>query len=141
METINNIELTNKEIYPDETVLEAVLGESYSSLVKLLELFDSNEMTHEWKYYNDGKAWLCKVQKKKKTIVWMSAWKGFMKATIYVPLRLLDDVLALDIENVVKEHISGTKNVGKSKPCTFEVRDDGVLIDFEKVMLFKINVK
>jgi hypothetical protein len=81
LETINNIELTDKSVYPDETVLKAVLGKSYRSYCALLALFDRNEMLHEWRYYMDGKAWLCKVQKKKKTIVWMSAWKGFIQSS------------------------------------------------------------
>ncbi|MBT8178301.1 MAG: DUF3788 family protein [Eudoraea sp.] len=84
---------------------------------------------------------MCKVQKKKKTIVWMSAWKGYMLATFYFPVRLLDEILALDIQKELKEKIVATKNVGKSKPCTFEIRDQQVLVDFEKVMQLKIKAK
>ncbi|MBI9105171.1 MAG: DUF3788 family protein [Spirochaetales bacterium] len=82
METINKIELRDENIYPDENVLCKILDESYESYTKLLELFGNNDMNYEWRYYHDGKAWLCKVQKKKRTIVWMSAWKGYMKATL-----------------------------------------------------------
>jgi uncharacterized membrane protein len=98
-------------------------------------------MNYEWRYYHDGKTWLCKIQKKKKTIVWMSAWKGFMQATIYFPLKFLETVLALDISEKAKEKITNTKNVGKSKPCIFEIRSKEILNDFEKVMNFKINSK
>ena len=90
METINNIELRDENIYPDEKILESILGESYEAYEKLLGLFDRNEMTHEWRYYRDGKAWLCKVQRKKRTIVWMSAWKGFMQAVVYFPEKYQD---------------------------------------------------
>ena len=41
----------------------------------------------------------------------------------------------------MKEKIKITKNVGKSKPCIFEIRNKGVLKDFEKVMQFKIKAK
>jgi hypothetical protein len=75
METINNIELRDESIYPDEKVLRSVLGKSYESYAMLLEIYNMNELISEWRYYHDGKAWLCKVQKKKRTIVWMSAWK------------------------------------------------------------------
>jgi hypothetical protein len=141
LETINNIELTDKSVYPDETVLKAVLGKSYKSYCALLALFDRNEMLHEWRYYMDGKAWLCKVQKKKKTIVWMSAWKGFIKAAIYIPERHLDRVYELPVSHETKERIRTTRNVGKSKPCIFEIRNQKVLKDMEKVMLFKIQAK
>ena len=141
METINTIELKDENIYPDETVLKKILGRSFNAYLELLKLFDAYEMVYEWRYYKDGKAWLCKVQLKKRTIVWMSAWPGFMQATIYFPLRLLESVLSLDITEKSKEKITNTKNVGKSKPCIFEVRSKEVLIDFEKVMKFKLACK
>lgn len=141
METINNLELKDQSVYPDEKVLQAVLGESYSAYCELLKLFDDNEMVYEWRYYKDGKAWLCKVQKKKKTIVWMSAWKGYMQAAIYLPVRLVDNVYALDISEEVRNKIKETKNVGKSKPCIFEIRNRDILTDFNTVMQFKIVAK
>ena len=139
METINNIELKDENIYPDEKVLSNILGKSYSTYTNLLKLFDSHEMNYEWRYYHDGKAWLCKVQKKKKTIVWMSAWKGFMQAAIYFPERLLDKIMELDIEDGQKKKIINTKNVGKSKPCIFEIHSYEILSDFEKVMKLKLK--
>lgn len=141
MEKKDTIQLNDPSVYPDEEVLKAVLGRAYQSFKKLIELFDSNEMTHEWRYYNDGKAWLCKVQKKKRTIVWMSAWKGFMKATMYMPLRYIEEIYNLDIAEEVIEKIKETKNIGKSKPCTFEIRTQKVIKDFDKIMQFKLNNK
>jgi len=141
METINNIELKDENIYPDESVLSEILGQSYNAYLDLIKLFDKLDMNYEWRYYRDGKAWLCKVQKKKKTIVWMSAWRGYMQATIYFPHRFLESVLSLKITEESKEKITNTKDVGKSKPCIFQIRSKEVLVDFEKVMNFKINCK
>ena len=138
MDTINNIELKDEDIFPDEKILLNVLGKSYEAYTTLIELYDKNEMKHEWRYYRDGKAWLCKVQKKKKTIVWMSAWTGYLKAAIYIPIRLLDNVYALKISEDIKKKIESTKAIGKSKPCIFEVKDEKILADFEKVMQYKI---
>lgn len=141
METINNIELRDESVYPDDTVLKKVLGESFGAYQALLALFDKHELKYEWRYYKDGKAWLCKVQRKTKTIVWMSAWKDYMQATCYFPLRLLETVLALDIAESAKLKIEATKNVGKSKPCIFEIRTEDAIVDFEKVMHHKIISK
>jgi len=141
METMNSIELADESTYPDESVLRDVLGESYDAYCALLDLYGRNDMQHEWRYYRDGKAWLCKVQRKKRTIVWMSAWRGYMKATVYIPERLLDQVLALPIAAETKERIKQTKNVGKSKPCIFEIWDQSLLEDLDTVMQFKISAK
>ena len=141
METINNIELKDKNVFPDSKVIESVIGASYPYYLQLLELYSENGITPEWRYYNDGKAWLCKVQKKKKTIIWMSAWSGYMQATIYVPQGRIQEIYDLDISPRAKEKMKATKGVGKSLPCIFEIRDDLSIKDFEKVMLQKLAWK
>jgi hypothetical protein len=141
METINTIELRDENKYPDDTLLKSILKKSFDTYTKLLELFAKNGMDYEWRYYHDGKAWLCKVQKAKKTIVWMSAWKGYMKATIYFPEKHIVKVYELDINDALVEKFRTTKNVGKSKPCIFELKNEKILDDFEKVMKFKIGCR
>ena len=127
METINTVELRDEGLYPGEKVLRGVLGGSYDAYSLLLELFAKNELTHEWRYYRDGKAWLCKVQKKKRTIIRMSAWKGHMQAMMYFPEKHAAKVYELDIGEEAKNKIRGTNDVGKSKPYIFEVRNTKVL--------------
>lgn len=141
METINNIELRDGSVYPDEQLLKSVLGRAYNAYCALLNLFNDHNLKHEWRYYKDGKAWLCKVQKKERTIVWMSAWKGYMQATIYFPDKYIDKVYCLDINEEIIMRIKKTKNIGKSKPCIFEIRTVGILKDFENVMILKIDTK
>lgn len=141
MEQINVIELNDESTYPADSVLEKILGASWPAYSRLIEVFDDNGMTHEWRYYRDGKAWLCKVQKNRRTIVWMSAWKGYVKATIYFPERHIDEVLKLEISDATLKMIAGTKNVGTSKPCMFEIKDAGILADFKTVMNFKIRTR
>ncbi|OHD78594.1 MAG: hypothetical protein A3J97_11580 [Spirochaetes bacterium RIFOXYC1_FULL_54_7] len=141
MEQINTVELTDDKVFPDDTVLEKVLGDSFKAYKSLLSLFDKNSMQFEWRYYRDGKAWLCKVQKKTKTIVWMSAWKGYMKATIYIPEKHVGSLLDLPLSLETKNSVRAANNVGKSKPCMFEVRDETVFKDLESVMQYKAQIK
>lgn len=141
METINTIELSDENIYPSDEILKKVLGRSFNAYTELLKLYEENQLLPEWRYYNDGKAWLCKVQMKKKTVVWMSAWKGYMQAAIYFPERLLPEIYNLSITQDSITRIQSTKSVGKSRPCIFEIRNKKALKDLKKVMLFKMSVK
>ena len=141
METINTIQMRDESIIPDQAVLAGILGDSFPAYQALIKLFDDNQLSHQWRYYRDGKAWLCKVQKKDKTIVWMSAWKGYVKATIYVPEKYMDQVFALEISEERKEYFRQSKNMGKSRACTFEIKTVEVLDDFNKVMQVKIKIK
>lgn len=139
MEQINAIELTDPGLPPDEAVLKGVLGDSFYAYGRLLDLYAGNGLTREWRYYRDGKAWLCKVQKSGNTVAWMSAWKGFMKATIYLPARRIDAFMASGVAEDVKHRILAAKRVGTSLPCMFEIRDESVLESFADVMRFKIE--
>jgi hypothetical protein len=141
METINTIELSDPNIFPTEEILKNILGNTYSSYLVLLELYQKNNLKNEWHYYKDGKAWLCKVQYKTKTIVWMSAWKGYMQATIYFSEKYINEVYGLEISKNIKEVLENTKNTGRSKPCIFKITNEDVLKDFNTVMQFKLIAK
>jgi hypothetical protein len=141
MEQINDIELRDETVFPDDAVLERVLGPSFPRYGRLLSLFGRLGLTHEWRYYRDGKAWLCKVQKKTRTIVWMSAWPGFMKATVYFPEKDTAGIFDLPLREETKTRIRNTKNVGKSKPCMFDINEEAALDDIEAVLIYKIASK
>lgn len=140
MEQINNMELKDPEEYPDSIVLKRILGDSYEVYEAFQKLYRGMDMEYEWRYYKDGKAWLCKVQKKKKTIVWMSAWKEYMQATIYIPDKYAGELNGLELKKDVKARIFAVKKVGKSVPCMFELRTMDVLEEIKKVMLLKMSL-
>lgn len=141
MKSNSDIELKNPDVYPNDEILKSLLGKSFEAYASLLKLFAASDMTYEWRYYNDGKLWLCKVQHKKRTIVWMSAWKGFIKATIYFPEKYIHDIYSLDINQKTKDYIKETSNTGKSKPCIFEMKTSSVPKDFSKIMQLKLKTK
>lgn len=141
METINNLILRDPNKCPDEKVLRSAFGENYKHYLSLLKLFDKHDLVYTWRYYNDGKAWLCKVQRKSRTIVWMSAWEGFMQATIYFPQKYSEKLNEIDITQSTREIIAKAKKVGKSTECIFEIKSSNILTDFEKLMLLKIKCR
>lgn len=71
--------LRNPEILPSEEVLKDALKNSFPAYNELINAITSNTLglLPEWHYYNDGKAWLCKVVFKKKTIFWLSVWEQY----------------------------------------------------------------
>jgi len=138
MERDDTIAFTDPSAAPDEVRLERVLGASYEAYRGLLGIFEKHGLTYEWRYYSDGKAWLCKVRKAARTIVWMSAWHGFVKATLYFPQKYIDGIYDLDIPESEKEKARSAANVGKSKPCTYEIRDPDTLRTVETMIAYKV---
>lgn len=141
MEKIDK-QLSDKSVYPSDDVLSEVLGKSYPAYKKLLSIFDKRELKYEWRHYNDVKVWLFKVQsKKKKTIVWMSACKGYMRATVYIPEKYSEGVFNLDIPEEAKEYLKEKKCSAKSLPCMFDIKNTKILSTFEKVVDYKLSLK
>ncbi len=141
METTKRLELKDENVAPDDGVLKDVLGAGYPAYIALLDLFDNHGLTHEWRYYHDGKAWLCKVQSKKRTIVWMGVRQSVLLATIYFPEKSAELVYELELSPQRKEQIRATGRIGKSRACVFEVVDESVLEEFSQVMLLKLKLK
>lgn len=144
--------LRNPDIKPSSDVIAKALGESNHSYVKFMNELRSHDIHLEWRYYNDGKAWLAKGlfkwigvrgNQKEKTVFWLSMWEGFFKVTIYVPEQARIDALNLPLDNEVKKMISASQQMGKLKyfPTVFDLYSDEM---FEAVFLlvdFRKNVK
>ena len=141
MDGNKEIALQDESIFPDEEVLKGVLQEAYPSYRKLISTLDQSGIKGEWRYYKDGKAWLCKFQHKKKTVLWMSVWQGFLKATVYFPQSRLETLLNSELDETAKQLIRQADNVGKTVPCTFEISGDELLGSLESAVHIKMNLK
>jgi len=117
--------LRDKAVPPGDDVLKNPL---YLSLVEGWQ--------PEWRYYNDGKAWLCKVGDGRKTIFWLSVWEGCLLVSFYFLERHLDGLAALETTRGRLE-----KEWGRMLPLTFEVRDASTVAEIRRVAAFKKRSK
>ncbi len=116
--------LRDKNIFPDDEVLTACLGKAavaWGSLMGVLK-DEAPPLAPEWRYYNDGKAWLCKVMKKTKTICWISIGKGFFRVTFYFSGKAEDTIANSSLDDAMKEHWLRNEGGGKFRPITLEIR-------------------
>ena len=143
---MNKIEiqlLKEQEFFPSKEVLKNVLGEVYSVLEGLETQLTQDEfaLTFDWKYYNDGKAWLCKVCHKKKTVFWLSVWEGFFKTAFFFLERHLEGIAALDIAEQIKEDFCSAKPIGKLLPMVININKMEQLPDLLEIIRFKKTAK
>ncbi len=130
--------LRNPEQEPTEELFKSVLDESiYNILKKIDQSFLNAGIDLEWRYYKDGKAWLGKATFKKKTMVWISAWEGFIKASFYFTEKTRSGVLDLSISEEVKSSFANANPIGKLIPLTFDIKDKEQLQDFNTLLNYK----
>lgn len=121
--------LNDKDQYPDDDVLAVHLGKAKQAWDAFAATIASEfaKEALEWRYYTDGKAWLCKVVHKKKTVCWVSIWDKFFKTTFYFTAKNDKDIEALPIPADLKDRYRAHDAVGKLTPLTVDVRSRSAL--------------
>ncbi len=83
---------------PGDKLFREILTEQlYKAYEELLKIIPESGLSYEWRYYNDGKAWLCKITHKKKTVAWLSLWENAFKTTFYFTEKTGAGIKSLDI--------------------------------------------
>ena len=133
--------LKDPDILPTKEVLEKVLGKKYSVFREFMNTAESEEfkLKPEWRYYNDGKAWLCKITFRKKTVVWLSVWSDCFKLGFYFTEKSGGRIPGLKIDDSIKEFYLNHKPIGKLKPIVVEVRMKPQLVDINILIKYKIG--
>lgn len=143
--------LRDCDITPTKEVLKNALGSANDAYLTFIEGIKNHDVELEWRYYNDGMAWLGKGINRRfgarggikdLCVFWLSIWDGFFKVTIYIPEKFRHDAINLPLDNKTKKMISETKQMGKLKffPIVFNLsshellKDVYTLVDFKKII-------
>jgi len=136
--------LRDAEITPTMDVLENIVGKDiFSVYEKIYKTITSSEfeLNPEWNFYKDGKAWLCKVSYKKKTVFWLSVWDTGIKTGFYFTEKTRSGVLELAINDEIKQRFESVKLIGKLIPLTLVVENEAQLDDLKKLIVYKKALK
>jgi hypothetical protein len=135
--------LNNKDEYPDDEVLSRHLGGAQRAWDSFFAFLKENHPSFatEWRYYNDGKSWLCKVTHKKKTVCWVSVWERLFKTTFYFPDRAEELIAASELEREYVEQFVHGKKYGKIRGVTVEIKKAGDLKATKILIEIKGQVK
>lgn len=131
--------LKDEHIYPSDDVLEQHL----QGAKPIWDAFTARLTTElpdaslEWRYYQDGKSWLCRLVRRKKTICWLSIWDQFFKTTFYFTAKCDHDIEGLPIGQAFKNAYRALPLKGKLKPITIEVRSTKALGDVLTLARYK----
>jgi len=111
--------LSDKSQFPTDEVVFSHLGKSKALWESLFQYLarEHPDFTQEWRYYNDGKRWLMKVQHKKKTVFWLSVLEGSFRTTFYIHEKARQMVEGSTISEELKDQYRG-KSFGKLHSIT-----------------------
>ena len=139
-----NILLRDSKVNPTNEILENALGKDifqvYEELIKIITDVEF-ELKPEWNFYKDGKAWLCKVTYKKKTIFWLSIWEKHIKTGFYFTEKTRSGILSLQISEKIIKDFEETKTVGKLFPLVLNIDKERQLEDLKEIVIYTKSLK
>ena len=134
--------LRDVNIEPTAKIIADGLGAASNTYIKFIkELEQYNFSLMDWRFYNDGKAWLSKGEykwttargtNKVKPLFWLSIWEGFFKIAFFFSTETRAELLHLPISKEAEEIIKNAKPMGKTMryiPITFDISDEKQLED------------
>ena len=135
--------LNNPNEYPDDAVLARQLSGAKSAWDAFMAMLknDYPRISVEWRYYNDGKSWLCKVTQKAKTICWASAWENFFKVSFYFTAKAEDAIRSSAIAGGIKNAFLHPAGSAKLRPITIEVRKISGVKAIKELIEVKLKIK
>ena len=116
--------LRDPEAYPSDERLEAALKGGFAVFAALRRNLAAAGCHPEWRYYNDGKAWLCKLLAGKRNLGWLHVYDGFCCVTVYFTQRHRAAVVAAEIPQPLKEAFARTSAAGRLIPLCVRVADE-----------------
>ena len=135
--------LNDKNEYPDDDVLGRYLGKVKSTWDSFMDFLKESypAFSGQWRYYNDGKSWLYKLTKKKKTVSWISVYHNKFKTTFYFPDKAEELIKASKLRKEYIEKFINGKKYGKIRGITIEIKKPTDLKATKTLIEIKEQVK
>jgi hypothetical protein len=135
--------LNDKEIYPDDEVLSRHLGKVKKTWDSFMDFLKESypSFSGQWRYYRDGKSWLYKLTKKKKTISWISIYNNKFKTTFYFPDKAEDLIRTSKLRKEYIEQFINGKRYGKIRGITIDIKKPTDLNATKTLIKIKDQIK
>lgn len=116
--------LKDPDQFPSGDILSQALGDAKKAWDVFINFIaeTKSSFTSEWRYYNDGKAWLYKITQKKKTICWVTVFDHLFKTTFYFPDRAEPVIKESDLDQQFIDQFVNGKHYGKTRGLTIPVQ-------------------
>ncbi len=112
--------LSDKDQFPSEEVIFSHIGKTKPLWLTLFEFIRTEhpDFAEEWRFYNDGKSWLLKVSRKKKTIFWLSIRQDSFRTTFYFTDKAEEKIMASNISEELKQQFKNGKQYNRIRGIT-----------------------
>ena len=135
--------LSDKQIVPTDELIFSIIGDRKAVWKAVMEYLSENyeDVSGTWNYYNDGKQWLFKVVRKKKTIFWIGVLKDTFRVTFYFGDKAEPLIDASDLPDIIKKNFKEGKRYGKIRAISLKMSDSKDVESVKKLIHIKTKIK
>jgi hypothetical protein len=137
------IVLTDPNVQPTDELIFSIIGENSVYWEKIIDhLYDNHfDITEEWRFYNDGKSWLHRALRKKKTIYWIGVIKDTFRISFWFGDKAEPAIEASVLPEHIREEFRNAKRYAHSRCISIEVRTPEDLQNVLDLIELKIKLK
>ena len=135
--------LSDKSIVPTDDFIFSIIRERKVHWLRIMNYLSENypDASGTWNYYNDGKQWLFKYVRKKKTIFWASLLIDTFRITFYLGNKAESVIENSDLPVSIKEEFKTAKKYGLIRPVTLIIRNEEDVDNVLKMIVIKVKLK
>ena len=133
--------LADESVKPDNELIFSMLGEKELLWKQTMSyLYDNNnDISEIWKYYKDGKSWLFRTLKKKKTIFWIRILDGTFRIAFWFADKLEPVILQSALPESIKSEYKNAKRFNKSRCIYIDMQGSGDIQNVKMLIDLKVN--
>jgi hypothetical protein len=137
------IVLTDPSVQPTEELIFSIIGENSVYWEQLIEYIYENhfDITEEWRFYNDGKSWLYRALRKKKTLYWVGIIKDTFRISFWFGDKAEPVIETSTLPEKIKDAFRNAKRYAHSRAVSIEVRSPEDLANTFKLIELKAKLK
>lgn len=137
------IVLTDPNVHPNDELVFSIIGENSIYWQQIIDYLYENhfDITEEWRFYNDGKSWLYRTLRKKKTIYWIGVLKDTFRVSFWLSEKALPMIEGSDLPERIKEEYRNAKPFNHSRCVTVIMGSDEEFENVLKLIELKLKIK
>jgi hypothetical protein len=118
--------LNDRSVIPNDSLIFSILGKNKKHWLKLMESMHTYfpDALGQWNYYNDGKNWLFKMVRKKKTLFWIGILSDTFRITFYFGDKAAPLIEASDLPADIKSEFKNGPRYGKIRAISMRVEKE-----------------
>jgi hypothetical protein len=138
-----NLILSDKQITPTDDYIFSIIGEKRILWQSIMNYVSENykDISGSWNYYNDGKQWLFKLVRKKKTIFWVGILKDTFRITFWFGDKAEPMIESSDLPQTIKDNFKTAKKYGAIRAVSVKVFEPLDVDIVKKLIAIKQKIK